>query len=865
MYKISHLFRIALLPLLRVTLFSILLIAGLIAQASLPPGTSIHLLGNGLQVLLIENQALPMVGVNVVVRTGSAYETFATSGMSHMLEHLLYNGTTTRSQKELYDATDLIGAYNNANTGEYYTNYMIVTPAENIREGMEIQADMLFNSTLPEEKYEKEKGIVLEEIARSLSNSEAQVERDLQSILFTGHALALPTLGTYATIESLQLQKVREYYAGTYIPNNMILSAVGRFDSQEMLTAIKEIYGKAKPGAVFRPVDETLITGFDSVSGPKEGTIYHRSYEGDKTILHFIYRLPRDEDESILELMGEALTEKIPQWTEEIQKEYPDISVSLTHEFHYAPYNKFLEVRLRLSDDAKVNAILELLPQKVTSLSMRWREDEIEALVARMKTEFYKSLEKPHMFGIYNAHTFSVSGIDGWLQSLDFNNYFQSAEKLRHYRLNGDPIVVIHHPQDRIRQRGSDNDGSPELFEHEESGLKLIARQNSASQLLAIHFLFKHKARLESTYGQDAARIFHDCFGQRMNSQKLQRESRGFGLSFKVNDNPYIPMDDIYLHTDFGYIRVEGLADDLDGVVKFLSGQMIQFTPTEMEFRRAVQAGREAYSSPGQNKARDRFEDLYNETIYEAIRYPADSTGLTYDKLLTFGEKYFQPGNMIVSVVSPFTPEQVNDIFSYFWETEKTTSDDELAYERSFKLPEEPFSIVEESEGAQSYLFWGYMKHIEQEDKAALKALSLLLQDKIVFEVREKQGLAYRIHAGIEVIKDVALFSINFGTRPENVDVLVPQFPGFFAKTMLDDINEKTLEKSVNMYLGRMMFRRLSSINQAYYLGRSYYFYGDMRADAEFLEELQEVTLQDVREVAEKYMEGETPISIVVQ
>jgi predicted Zn-dependent peptidase len=197
----------------------------------LPSGVSIHQLNNGMNVILIENKSLPMVGANVVVKTGSAYETYATSGMSHMLEHLLFNGTTSRKQKELYDDGDRIGAYNNANTGEYYTNYMMVTPTEHIQAGMEIQADMLFNSILPEGKYDKEKGIVLEEIAQSLARPGTQVEKDIQSILFNGHSLSLPTLGTYSTIESLPLAPVREYYEGNYVPNNMILSVIGNFNS----------------------------------------------------------------------------------------------------------------------------------------------------------------------------------------------------------------------------------------------------------------------------------------------------------------------------------------------------------------------------------------------------------------------------------------------------------------------------------------------------------------------------------------------------------------------------------------------------------------------------------------------------------
>ncbi|MBT4177929.1 MAG: insulinase family protein [Candidatus Marinimicrobia bacterium] len=157
------------------------------------------------------------------------------------------------------------------------------------------------------------------------------------------------------------------------------------------------------------------------------------------------------------------------------------------------------------------------------------------------------------------------------------------------------------------------------------------------------------------------------------------------------------------------------------------------------------------------------------------------------------------------------------------------------------------------------------MKEIDPKDKPALTALSLILKDKIVFDIREKQGMAYRMHAGISLIKNKALFSINFGTRPENVDVLVPQFPDFFSMSMLNDVDEASLEKSVNMYLGRMMFRRLSSINQAYYLGHSLYFDGDMNSDSEFLEGLKAVSLKDVKRVAKKYMNTKNPISITVR
>ena len=125
--------------------------------------------------------------------------------------------------------------------------------------------------------------------------------------------------------------------------------------------------------------------------------------------------------------------------------------------------------------------------------------------------------------------------------------------------------------------------------------------------------------------------------------------------------------------------------------------------------------------------------------------------------------------------------------------------------------------------------------------------------------------MAYRMNAGIDVIVDKALFSINMGTRPENIDKLIPQFPVFFTTDYTKSFTEEDLVKSVNMYLGKMMFRRLSSINQAYYLGHSYYFDNDINFDIEELNKLKNVTFEDIQRVAVKYLNVTNPIQVIIK
>jgi predicted Zn-dependent peptidase len=102
-------------------------------------------------------------------------------------------------------------------------------------------------------------------------------------------------------------------------------------------------------------------------------------------------------------------------------------------------------------------------------------------------------------------------------------------------------------------------------------------------------------------------------------------------------------------------------------------------------------------------------------------------------------------------------------------------------------------------------------------------------------------------------------------TMPKNVDKIVPQFPSFFNDNFADSLTQNELDKTVNMYLGRMMFRRLSSINQGYYLGHSFYFNGDISYDADFLNKLKNVSLEQVKSLAKKYLKVENPLTLIVR
>lgn len=830
----------------------------------LPKGVSIYQLDNGLKVLLVEKQSLPMVGINTVVKVGSAYESFKTSGMSHMLEHLLFNGTTTMAQKELYDSTDIIGGYNNAHTGRYFTNFMMVTPAENIVDGMKLQSAMLFDSVIPEEKFEKEKGIVLEEIAKSLSNPNEQIERNMLSVIYEGHALSLPTLGTYSTIENMNRDEVYDFYKNAYVPNNMIVSVIGNFKSEEMLEHIKEIYGKEKPGLVNHKRNDQLKIGFENIDGVNLGRVYHRFYNGDKVHLQLLFNIDKPEHDEFFELIKIVLDINKQKIKNELNTSFNEQIEGIEFTNQESPVLNYIEADIILKSENDINAIQNKFIDLLRHVNFAVADETIINESIKTRTEFLKNIEKPHMFGIYNADLIAEKGIEGILASYSGKGYFSANEELMKFKLPQSFITLIQHPEIDEKSEINQDNADIELFESSKGTPTLITKQVPESDLLAIHYLFKYKNKFENKYGKDAAKVWHETFGKRMENPDVQKISSKYGFSFTVNDNPFIPMDNIYLSPEFGYIRVEGLADNIKGAIEFLNEQMLSFVPTKEEYKSASEKSMTPSMMGHGNMAKKIFDMKRNSILFKEKNNVVEPAELTYENLLEFGKEYFVPSNMIISVVSPEENSKINNCFSTFVK-QGIENNPSLGISKLYKDIKDPVKIDMEGNGEQSYLYFGYLKNIEENEKPGLKVLSLILSDKIIFDIREKQGMAYRMSAGIDVKNDKAAFYINMSTRPGNVEKLITQFPSFFSKNFVGEITSSEIKKSVNMYLGRMMFRRLSSINQAYYLGHSKYFYGDINYDEEYLNELSKVTVADLQKLVDKYLKVENQIEIYVR
>ncbi len=160
-------------------------------------------LSNGLRVVAEPIEHFPSVSVGLWIGAGSMYETAEESGLSHFVEHMLFKSTENRSTKEIAVEMDALGGQVNAFTAKECTCYYAKVIAEHLPRAMDLLCDLLLNARMDEAEFEKERGVILEEIAMCEDTPEDLVYDLLAEAYFGEHPLARPILGTHDQIASV--------------------------------------------------------------------------------------------------------------------------------------------------------------------------------------------------------------------------------------------------------------------------------------------------------------------------------------------------------------------------------------------------------------------------------------------------------------------------------------------------------------------------------------------------------------------------------------------------------------------------------------------------------------------------------------
>ena len=197
--------------------------------------SQITVLPNGLTIVTNTRKQLETVSLGIWVKTGSKYETEKTNGISHFLEHMAFKGTTTRTAKEITEEIEAVGGIPNAYTSREVTAYYAKMLKGDVKIAVDMIADILQNSTFPENELIKEREVVVQEIKQAIDTPDDVVFDYFQELAFQNQPLGRTILGPIETVRSFNQESLKNYIKSNYSASNMVLSAAGNIDHDEFV------------------------------------------------------------------------------------------------------------------------------------------------------------------------------------------------------------------------------------------------------------------------------------------------------------------------------------------------------------------------------------------------------------------------------------------------------------------------------------------------------------------------------------------------------------------------------------------------------------------------------------------------------
>lgn len=375
---------------------------------------------NGLKILLVQDNAAPVVNVQMVYNVGSKHEVSGNTGSTHLLEHLMFKGTEKFNKKKgtsIDSELTRYGAQMNATTWNDRTNYYETIPSDKIELAIEIEADRMRNLLLLKEDKEAEMTVVRNEFERGENNPNSLLSKEIWATAYMAHGYHHSTIGWRSDIENMPMQVLRDFYDTYYWPNNAWLTVVGDFQKDNLFKLIDTYFGKVSKASHTIPQP---YTEEPPQYGPRKIEV---SKAGETSVVSVAYKIPGTlhEDIPALVILAEALGSGP---SSVLSKEFVDTGLAF---YAYASASQFAEHGLfsvNLGFDPEKNS--EEMNAKLLETLQRVKKDGIsQADIDRISS----NLNAQTILGRDGSGSIA-SELTEYISGGDWTEYINESKKL---------------------------------------------------------------------------------------------------------------------------------------------------------------------------------------------------------------------------------------------------------------------------------------------------------------------------------------------------------------------------------------------------------------------------------------------------
>lgn len=843
------------------------------AQSS---ATTVFKASNGMDVILRENHSSPMVSSIVFVRSGSKYESDFNNGATHFLEHLLFNGTATRTQEQISDRIKNLGGYINAFTRKEVTGYLSLVPREHISEALDIQQDMLFNSIFPEDRFPKERKIVIEEIRKDSDSPDYIAELFHDRWAYQGSPYERPVLGYENLISTIPREEIIEYYHTYYQPNNMILLVIGDFETEAMKSEIEKTFGQHPA----RPLPDRPTITVPEISTP---IVQHTSADIGETRVDVHLRLPDFRDASYVPLAlwsellnDDAFSPLIRNLTKGEDAPATRVSVTMETQGEFSAYR----ISAATDNPSKADAILDGILSTLRGLaSAPVTADDIKLIATRLRVEDIFLREKLHYYAIMKAPMLAVTGFDfvDQLPSRIAQCTPSQLQKAASQHLKAAAYVAtVVGPEDssaRVTSASAQQSRTQYVKKTLANGMTVIVKSNPDSRVFALNVLGKNRSALESE-GQEGISDFVNRMLVKgttaRSSDQISRDLAAIGAELTTNDNPYIPYDDHYTTPQYTFVKFATI-DEYAGSGSALLADLIgnsAFPATELENERRSVMGILAMASGSTNQV---CRELFNNALFGKGPYARPIVGtmmsvpqFTTESLQAHRSRLYSPANIILSCVTGMPTDSAIEIIEKSFGALPSAEAPAVI----IPMPAAPSTVQAEHKAMQKEQIYIYLGNAipgaASPDLAALMVANNILSARLGNELREKQGLAYSVGSSVQFDREFGWFTCKMGTGKANYakarDGIIEQL-----RTIQESpVSKEELETAQNTLWGSSLTSRLARTNQAFFMGVDEFLGLGYDFSERMVAGIRAVTVEDVQRVAKQHFRADSYILATV-
>lgn len=837
------------------------------------PSIEKYRLKNGLTVILIPSSQAPVVSLQVGVKIGSAWETDAEAGLSHVLEHMVFKGTQSYAPGEIAQIVEASGGELNAYTSFDQTAYYINLSSRYWKKGLNLLKEMVLDATIDELELSRESEVILEEIRRGQDSPHRVISENLFGLAFQKHTYGRPVIGYDTTVKSFTAKIVKNFYKKWYTPSNMILVVSGDFKSPQIKKQIESEFGSYSSKTVQHPQlprePQAKKVRFKIKQAPVQ-THY----------LQIAFPIPdfKAPDTPALDLLSTLLGDGDTSRLEQEIKEKQGLVNHITT-YAYTPRHPGLFVVDATLPLDKVNkALTPILEQLVWAKNHHFDSESLErAKQNYMSSVFY---EKETCEGMARK-------IISYETTADDLNYEQEyLEKIQEITLEdiryvaekyldfNQASIVLLRPQGKLGKsiklpsslfkasqqkkkkpyRQLQEQAGFKLFKLD-NGIPILLKENHHVPLISLRLAGLGGLRYETTKNNGINHLMANLLSKGTQTKTALKIS-------EINEQISGHVSGVSGKNSWG-LSSSFLTAKKDLALELFFDMLLNpcFAPDEFnkEKRLAFESIKQQEDSPA-HVAFKTFQSL----LFQKHPFALSQLGtvnsvksLNRNQIASFYQSLLNPREMALCAVGDFqTDEFIQQLNNYLKQLKPKRP-------QSLKViqakPAKKIQIKEiHQDKQQAHLVLGFLGlDFFNPDRYALEVLNHVLSGqggRLFLELRDKQSLAYTVTSMINEGLDPGYLAVYMGTDPSKLDQALSGILHELNQIRNHKISAKELKRAQNYIVGNHEIDLQRNSAQAS-IALYYELYGQSLKEYEsYTDKILNVSLDDVLRVAQKYL-----------